>query len=193
MAKLIAICGPDRVGKATQTHLLVDFLNQSGFKACCIEVPVRGNITYPVIYWMLRNGLAKKLPKVFQWLQYFNRQIFQWTKLSRLRRQYDFIVFDRWSLSTIVYGAAEGVSEEFTIPLMKRLVKPDLTLVLLGPAHDHSPEDVYEKDFQLQQTVRVLYKEWCLNNDDAIEIDASKDRAGVHTDIIAQLKFASLL
>jgi len=192
VSKLIAICGPDRVGKATQTQLLVDHLKNLGHRACRVEVPVKGNMIYPIIYWMLRNGLAKKLPKTFQWLQYFNRQIFQWTTLPALQRDYDFIVFDRWSLSTLVYGAAEGVPLSFTLPLTRRLVHPDLTIVLTGQSHLHEPEDVYESDSQLQSIVRNLYSSWCHDSDDIVAVDADGGPVDVHKRILYQLKMAEI-
>lgn len=160
MSKLIVIEGPDRVGKATQTNFLSNFLSWRGYKVLTIEVPIRSNFVYHIIYWMLRNGLAKKFPKCFQWLQYFNRQIFQWFSLRKLEKNYDYIIMDRWSLSTVVYGKATGVPSEFTEKLHARLRRPEFTFLLLGPAHKHSAEDVYESDAELQENVRRIYLEW---------------------------------
>ena len=64
MSKIIVIEGPDRTGKQTQTKLLKKKLTKHGFCPIVIEVPIRSAVTYPLIYWMLRNGLAKKFPKI---------------------------------------------------------------------------------------------------------------------------------
>ena len=162
MSKFIVIEGPDRVGKATQTKMLKNYLQGLGYKTLTMEVPLSSNITYGMIYWMLKNGTVKKFPKIFQWLQYFNRQIFQWTRLSELEEQYDYIVMDRWSLSTVIYGMANNVPEDFTEKLYKRLRDPDFTIILLGESHQHEAEDEYEKDAELQSKVRKLYYEWSL-------------------------------
>jgi len=160
MAKIIVFEGADRCGKATQSALLKQHLESKGKIVALVEVPIRDHITYPTIYWMLKNGLAKKFPKLFQWLQCHNRLIFQWTKLEELDRQCEFIIFDRWSLSSVVYGVAEGVDAEYCNLLYKKLRKPDFTILLLGQAYAHQAEDVYEADFSLQQKVRDLYAAW---------------------------------
>jgi len=162
MAKIIVFEGADRCGKATQSAALKSFLEKAGKKATVIEVPIFDYVTYPLIYWMLKNGLAKKFPKFFQWLQCFNRLIFQCTKLSELEHQFDFIIFDRWSLSSVVYGIASGVDPEYCNSLYKKLRKPDFTFLLLGKAHIHHAEDSYEADKRLQENVKDLYGAWSL-------------------------------
>ena len=92
----------------------------------------------------------------------------------------------------MVYGAAEGVPLSFTLPLAKRLVHPDLTIVLTGQSHFHQPEDVYESDAQLQSTVRNLYSSWCHNNDDIVAVDAVGSQADVHKRVLYQLKIAEI-
>jgi thymidylate kinase len=77
---------------------------------------------------------------------------------------YDVIIMDRWSLSTVVYGAAEGVSEEFTTRLAKWLRVADYTFVLHGESYFHEAEDSYEADRDLQLKVRLGYSMWALNN-----------------------------
>ena len=189
MSRMIVIEGPDRVGKATQTRLLKEYLLGKGYTVSTVEVPLKSNYIYHVIYWMLGNGLAKKLPKLFQWFQYFNRQIFQWTILPKLEEHADYIIMDRWSLSTVVYGAATGVSKEFTEKLTNRLKKPDFTIVLLGPSHKHVAEDVYESDAELQKRVRDLYRDWSTSNSQTSSIfDCSMPREIIHSEILKKLE-----
>lgn len=164
MSKIIVVEGPDRVGKQTQTRLLQEYITRTGLGAVVVEVPIRSAVTYRVIYWMLQNGLAKKFPKIFQWFQFLNRKIFQMFALSALERYYDYIIMDRWSLSTVVYGAAEGVSKEYTLELAKRLREPDYTIILHGKSHSHEAEDSYESDSELQQKVRIEYARWAFEN-----------------------------
>lgn len=184
MSKIIVIEGPDRVGKATQSLMLKNRLEAAGYTATIVEVPIRSNFAYHVVYWMLRNGLAKRFPKIFQWFQFFNRQVFQWRQLPKLEAQYDYIVMDRWSLSTIVYGEATGVPKDYTESLSKKLRKPFLTIVLLGAAHRHKVEDVYEADGELQRRVRRLYSEWARNNpNDCFVFDSLKDRAVISNEV----------
>lgn len=163
MSKIIVIEGPDRVGKATQSRLLCDYARKTlNKRAEVVEVPIKSPVTYRLIYWMLGNGLAKKFPKLFQWIQFANRKIFQVTRLASLMRKNDYIIFDRWSLSTVVYGEAEGVPREWSEKLAERLVIPDHTILLLGNPQLNETEDVYESDLCLQEKVRSLYEDWGL-------------------------------
>jgi len=163
-AKIIVIEGADRCGKATQASMLQSYLLRIGCASTIVEVPIRSAVTYKIIYWMLKNGFAKKYPKIFQWFQFLNRKIFQCLVLPDIERQHDVVIMDRWSLSTIVYGAAEGVSEEYTVSLSKRLRVPDHTIILHGRAFPHEAEDVYESDLDLQDRVRLGYSQWAVNN-----------------------------
>jgi len=177
MSKIIVIEGPDRVGKQTQTHMLKEVFQSYGMLATVVEVPIHSAVTYRIIYWMLRNGLAKKFPKIFQWFQYLNRKVFQEYTLPNLEERYDAIIMDRWSLSTIVYGAAEGVSKDFTLKLAKKLRKPDYTIILHGDAFAHEAEDAYEADGDLQRKVRVEYANWARENSETASlIDCRQNR-----------------
>lgn len=171
MSKIIAIEGPDRVGKATQSRMLCDHITKElNKKATVVEVPVHDNATHRLIYWMLGNGLARKFPKVFQWLQVANRWIFQTTKLVELEHDYDYIIFDRWSCSTEVYGAAEGILKE-TLERMSRILRaPDFTIILLGKSHAHEAEDSYEADLALQRKVNDLYADWADEHSDKVHV-----------------------
>jgi len=158
-AKIIAIEGPDRTGKATQAGLLRDYLLSQGHKVAHFEVPFNDGVTHRAIYAMLRNGLAKKYPKVFQTVQYLNKRVFQEMHLNHLREKMDYIILDRWSLSGLVYGEAEGVPRWYSDLLFNQLVKPDVTIVLANASHAVEGRDVYEKDTVLQAKVRALYQD----------------------------------
>lgn len=160
MSRIIVFEGPDRVGKKTQSAKLKEYLESNKKKTLVVEVPIEDRITYKLIYWMLGTGLVKYFPKLFQSLQFLNRFLFQAFRLNKLEHQYDYIIFDRWSLSTVVYGAATGVNPAFLEKLYNMIRKPDFTVVLLGDAHKHDAEDVYEKDSDLQSKVSSLYADW---------------------------------
>jgi thymidylate kinase len=177
MSKIVVIEGPDRVGKQTQTRLLQEYITKTGLGAVVVEVPIRSAITYRIIYWMLQNGLAKKFPKVFQCFQFLNRKIFQILSLPGIERMYDVVIFDRWSLSTIVYGGAEGVPEKFTLQLANWLRKPDHTIILHGTSYLREAEDSYEADKDLQDKVRIGYFSWGSNNPTiSTTIDCRQDK-----------------
>lgn len=191
MSKIVVVEGPDRVGKQTQTNLLKEHIEKLGQRASIVEVPIRSAVTYRIIYWMLHNGLAKKLPKTFQVLQFINRKIFELFTLPKMEEYNDVIILDRWSLSTIVYGGAEGVSQAFTVGLSKWLIDPDHTIILLGQSFPHEAEDAYEADSELQQKVRVGYGTWAANHlDETTVVDCHQDKSEISKKIqnILELK-----
>jgi thymidylate kinase len=194
MSKIIVIEGPDRVGKQTQTRMLKETFQNYGMLATVVEVPIRSAITYRIIYWMLRNGLAKRFPKIFQWFQYLNRKVFQEYTLPHLEDRYDAIIMDRWSLSTIVYGAAEGVPKEYTLKLAKKLREPDFTIILHGDSFAHKAEDTYEADLELQRKVREEYADWARDNPETTKlIDCRQHRKSVSKKIKEVLQKKRLL
>jgi len=143
---------------------------------------------------MLGNGLAKKFPKLFQWFQYFNRKIFQTFTLPSLLRINDYIILDRWSLSTMVYGTAEGVDTEYSEMLANKLVYPDYTILLLGQSHMDLAEDVYEADDSLQKSVKKLYENWSNSNSSVSSIvDCSLTREEVFDRVKSSLQNAKII
>ena len=195
MSKIIVIEGPDACGKATQCALLRDHIrNALNKRAEVVEVPIEGPFTYRLIYWMLGNGLAKKFPKAFQWIQFANRKIFQMTRLSALLSNNDYIIFDRWSLSTVVYGEAEGVPREWSERLAEKLVIPNHTILLLCKPHTKEAEDTYESDTKLQYKVRDLYESWGIRHTvTSTIVDCSLSKVDVHRHIIETLQTCKVL
>lgn len=194
MSKMIVVEGPDRTGKQTQTLRLRDYFVSLGKKAVVVEVPIKGSYTYNIIYWMLRNGLAKRMPHTFQLLQFLNRWRFQWNMLPKIEQDNDYVIFDRWSLSTSVYGLAEGLSSEFVNSLYVRLKRPDYTFILLGDAHEHEAEDVYEKDGELQKSVRRHYADWASQQTSGCRvINCKNPRELITAEMVYSLKAARII
>lgn len=194
-AKLVAVEGPDKVGKQTQVAMLAHTLRRYGDRVAQVEVPFNDRLTYRAIYWMLRNGRAKTWPNAFQFVQFVNKFIFQWTYLLWLRLTCDFIVLDRWSLSAIVYGDATGVTPWFNRVMYHLLVRPELTLILHGPSFKRNTvDDSYEKDSTLQKAVREGYYDWALDHPDDHElINNQGARDEVHATVMGTMIHAGVL
>ena len=189
MSVIIVIVGADRCGKATQSRLLRDHIrNVLNKRADVVEVPIKSPVTYRLIYWMLSSGLAKKFPKLFQWIQFANRKIFKMMHLTSLMRKNDVVIFDRWSLSTIVYGEAEGVPRRWSERLAEKLIIPSHTILLIGKPHTKETEDVYEADSTLQDRVRDLYESWGIRHPiTSTIVDCGDTREEVHKKIVESL------
>ena len=184
-ATTIAIEGPDRCGKATQSRMLVQALQDQGYKVKLVEVPVKSVLSYKIIYWLLRNGFVNYIPNVFQFVQFVNKWFFQVFKFTFMRWFFDFIIFDRWALSGVVYGDAGGANPRFSRFLFRRLRKPDATIILVGMARTSDVTDAYEANNKLQMNVRRGYADWYIENRKGTAIvDNDGSRNDVHNRIM---------
>ncbi len=191
--KLIAIEGPDKVGKATQTKLLVDALNydagqpDASSRVVRVEIPFNDGNTYDKLYAMLKDGSALEYPQAFQTFQAANRMNWQKYELPKLN-SYDYVVLDRWNISAWVYGRAAGLTDSFLTCVLDRVVKADLVFVLDGKPMGE-PTDSYEADKGFMTIVRQEYRRWAQENPDvAILIDPNRPRDEVHKDILEHFK-----
>ncbi len=179
MAKIIVYEGPDRVGKATQSKMMVESLAAMGYRAIRIEVPVK-NFLHPRIYSMLKSGFAARHPYLFQAVQVANRRVFQFLDLDQIMKDHDYVVFDRWSPSTWVYGLATGLPRWYVDFLLLGIKKPDYVVILNGMPHVAEMRDVYEKDRDLQSRVRQLYLDYSNENPDISSvIEANMEKTEV--------------
>lgn len=185
--KVLVFEGPDKSGKETQSRLTVETLRKQGARVIRVEVPCRSaRWTHGLIYWMLRNGWAKRLPNAFQAVQFLNKLSFQLLDLPAMLRDHDVVVLDRWSLSSIVYGDATGVHRGFNRLLSRLLRKPDRTIVFAERSYrrDSEQDDSYEKDTDLQARVRAGYREWASTHADHFLVDNSRSVDEVHREVI---------
>ena len=190
MAKTIVVEGCDGMGKSTQVAMLVAHLRSAGKTVALVKAPVKDLFTYNIIYWMLKNGTATSFAHEFQMLQYLNKRLFQAFKLKKLERDNDYIVFDRWSLSAVVYGNASGVDSEQNAKIYDRLRKPDVTVVITGKLLSDHHEDKYESDTYLQRAVKKAYASWVWNQPPgtAYIVDNTGTPSRVHFKILNALK-----
>lgn len=190
-AKIVVFEGPDKVGKETQSKLLWGSLLGVGKNVVRVEVPSdRCDRSYRLIYWMLRTGWAKKLPNVFQFVQFLNKWLFQRLYLMDLLYFNDYVIFDRWSLSAVVYGNATGVNKPFNDWLYKQLRKADITFVMCERSFRRAStqDDSYEKDSALQSAVRVGYREWAETHpSDHVLVNNDQSIKEVHADVLFAL------
>jgi thymidylate kinase len=163
-ATVIAFEGTDKSGKETQSKMLTHALQRYGDSAIRVQVPWNDRFTHRLIYRALTNGWAVKYPTLFQLLQFLNKFLFQTTAFLWLWLRYDFVILDRWSTSSIVYGDAAGANPYVTRLLYGLLFKPRLTVILHGTSFRRDTvDDDYEKNAQFQRAVQNGYKEWSYN------------------------------
>lgn len=185
---LVALEGADRVGKATQSRMLEAALTAAKLRATVEEIPYRDGLTHTEIYRFLREGSVYKCPEAFQTLQAINRRHFQLRYLPTLMQHFDVVILDRWNLSTRVYGAVDGVSEETTELLLRGLPEVALTVVLDADPWPKKNLDTLEANVEYQTRVRAKYREWCESDPKHyVMVDASRSRVDVHQDILQRI------
>ena len=194
-AKILVIEGADRSGKETQTRLLQEYLFDRSFNVSKIEIPKYSSSTGKLIRRMLKNGTAQSLKHTFQILQFVNKFMVQTFELPEIRNCNDFVIFDRWSLSSVIYGKATGIDDDFVYTLYDRLIDPDCTIILSGPTYAKSQIDSYESDNQLQIRVKHLYREWARNHQKSCILICTEGKTPeeISRQIIAELKMKYIL
>jgi thymidylate kinase len=187
MPLLIAIEGPDKVGKATQTKLLDAALNVEPSRIVApFEIPYNDANTYDKIYAMLKDGSAGQYPHAFQAFHAANRMVWQQEHLKKC--QADVVLLDRWNPSSWVYGRAAGLSDEFLSSVLDHVRPADFVVVLDGKPMAEAT-DTYEADVEFMSTVRNGYHRWAKENSDrAVLVEANRPREVVQGEILAHVK-----
>lgn len=156
--KIIAIEGPDRVGKQTQSLEVVYKLEQAGFSVALIEIPYDDSFTHKMIYKIVKTKYVNYFKSAFQAIHILNKLICQLDAIRVFKKfDYDFIILDRWKMSTEVYGRASGDLELIHKISNKLLLNPDMTVILLGETYKKNDLDEYEKNSVLQERVKAEY------------------------------------
>jgi len=173
--RIISFEGTDGVGKTTQVQMLLEGLTRSGRRATSPKLPMARTATGRVIYGMLGSGSARRWPNAFQAIQLVDKLVPQLACLPFLLATQDYVVFDRWSTSSVVYGRVTGVPEPFLRLCERVLTRPDAVIIMSGALHGRAREDdSYERSRELQARAREEYAAWARRNADiAVEVDAS--------------------
>lgn len=191
-----ALEGPDKVGKATQSKMLVNALmDLSSLRTNLIEIPSKHHTCYTKIYDMLKrrpDGSAPAVdhPAIFQTFQVANRFHVQEDVERMAKSGPVVIIFDRWVASSWAYGLAADVQPTQLEVINAGLLVPDITFMLQGRGFDRPEEedDAYEDDNSFQSKVRKTYQEWSAANENVVTVDADRPKEVVHEDIFTVVK-----
>lgn len=130
--KLIVFEGPDRSGKTTQTHLLVQLLRERGYKVaagCPLRFPDRTTQVGKLIDSYLRESVHDLDDRVLHLLFSSNR----WEKADSILaslRAGDCVIIDRYAYSGVAYSSAKGLDMAWCKSADAGLPKPDLVIYL---------------------------------------------------------------
>jgi dTMP kinase len=194
MCKIIVIEGGDSVGKQTQSEMLAEALSSYGFNTELVSFPRYDTYWGKKIKKVLMRELHTGIATLNSWYDYDRREYMFTTDLSEL----DFLVVDRYVLSNLAFGMAQGLEEDFIFSNQSSsLPKADVTFILDLPPelamlrkqinYAGSNIDKNETNYELQKKVRDAYKYLTnkltdINGDDELiyTIDANSGPLFIH-------------
>jgi dTMP kinase len=159
VAKLIAIEGIDGSGKSTQITNVAKNLMSLGYKVASIKFYDPNSSIGQAISEMLKD--KNKEPRVLQLLLEADR-FAQQKKLKMLLGSHDYVLCDRYSVSGLAYGMAEGLSAEWILSM--QIGQLDAFTILLDISPNEAIErkgisatTLYDTDLEFLQKVRANY------------------------------------
>ncbi len=194
MPFLIAVEGVDAAGKKTQCALLSKYLRSLNYGS--VESFAFPNYTGPcgeLLEKLLKNKLTEfvqtEQAKLIQALMLADR-LYAVDKFKQLSTA-AFIVCDRYYMSGIVYGWADGLSEQWLTSMHNTMPRADLQVLIdVDPVEASKrrdkPRDEYEKDLNKQIKIRQKYLETWRDNKGTpgwAVVNGSQSEIEVHTTI----------
>lgn len=149
--KFITIYGINNIGKTTHAKKLVEKLEKSGREAVYVKYPVYDEEpSGKFINKILRSKKQEISEDELQMWFVLNRYQFQ-PKIERWLEQGYIVVAEDYIGTGIAWGIAKGLDEQWLENVNSRLIKEDLSIMMLGHRDLSAKEDVHvhEQDDKL--------------------------------------------
>jgi dTMP kinase len=158
----IVLEGPDGSGTTSHSKALAESLAASGVPVLHTFEATNG----PIGTYIREHLKAGDLPgNALQLLFTADRAWHEKEVIQPALERGETVVCDRYSLSTLVYGEAQGFDRDWLVELNKNFIQPDLLLLAL-PTFETCMErlgvrvkDSFESNDTLQKRVYALYAE----------------------------------
>ena len=151
-AKVIVFEGIDGSGKTSQSKLLRDELPNSIYVHSPFHNEYDNGYGCKLIRDLLQSGLAIKEPETFQKIYVDNRKQWLIEQFPYLRQTYEWIIIDRWNLSTWIYGSICGISYDKLMKLTEDQNIIDYQ-ILFRPSNQIKYSDSFEKELYLKASI----------------------------------------
>ncbi|NUN11422.1 dTMP kinase [Candidatus Micrarchaeota archaeon] len=217
MGKIIVFEGLSAAGKATQSKLLLDFLEKKT-KTKTMAFPTYQATEFGVLvarYLKGEFGAKEDLPEFASLLYSLDRYQFKKEIENYLKEDY-YLVFDRYTTSNLAYQSAffEGEKKQELIEWMKivdsRMPKPDAVVFLDVPRsfteqlilqrnqkNSLTKKDIHETDRDYEEKVRETYLQeakkqgWIII--DCVQDNEMKSREEIHANVLSALRNKNVL
>lgn len=195
--RFIVLEGIDGSGTSTQIKLLANFLINKGFKVFCSKEPTDSPLGH-FIRQTLKENIQKE-PRLLAMLAL----CFAADRLQHIhniilpkKKEYDFILLDRYYLSSLVYQGLH-LKKSFIKDINQWAIEPDLTIILdvdVNIALKRLEKRNNQKDFyETKEFLEKIRKDYLnfLNKDNKniVLIDSSKNESDVLNYIINALNY----
>lgn len=187
--KIIALEGPDKAGKMTQSKLLVDSLRKSGRISVVMDFPDYSTPIGMEISAFLEdkrdysNEVKHMLMSANRWER--KREIESLVKTGTI------VVINRYYQSNLVYGISNGLNIDWLLNLDKGLPKEDIAIVInISPSTVKlrtEKLDLFERSEKLLLAVNKNYSKLAKRFSWKI-ISGDNSKEQVHQDILNLLK-----
>lgn len=187
--KIIALEGPDKAGKMTQSKLLVDSLRKSGRISVVMDFPDYSTPIGVEISAFLEdkrdysNEVKHMLMSANRWER--KREIESLVKTGTI------VVINRYYQSNLVYGISNGLNIDWLLNLDKGLPKEDIAIVInISPSTvtlRTEKLDLFERNEKLLLAVNKNYSKLAKQFSWKI-ISGDNSKEQVHQDILNLLK-----
>jgi dTMP kinase len=187
--KIIALEGPDKAGKMTQSKLLVDSLRKSGIISVVMDFPDYSTPIGMEISAFLEdkrdysNEVMHMLMSANRWER--KREIESLVKTGTI------VVINRYYQSNLVYGISNGLNIDWLLNLDKGLPKEDIAIVInISPSTVKlrtEKLDLFERSEKLLLAVNKNYSKLAKQFSWKI-VSGDNSKEQVHQDILNLLK-----
>lgn len=183
---LVAFEGIDACGKSTQIEMLKKAAVPL-FPSCQVfSYPNYQTSTGEKILQMLKD--PERDPLVLQCLMTVNRYEEQFL-VEEVLEQGALVLLDRYWLSGMVYGAADGLPQSWLHRVHEQLLRPDHWFVLDLPVIESfrrrpNRDDDYESNADRLKIARHRYMLWCASTPSGHLMDGQLSEQSIHENIL---------
>ena len=176
--RFIVIEGPDGSGTSLHSNMLAERLMERGIEVLLTAEPTDGPIGTNIR--TLLHGTEMPQADAVQLLFCADRAEHVAKDIIPALEAGKTVITDRYTLSTILYGSAQGLDENWLKEINSKFPTPDLRIITLPPIEvcfermkRREKLDQYEKE-QFQRTVYDLYAAY--KNSNTVKVDTSREK-----------------
>lgn len=192
----IQIEGIDCSGKETQSKELAKRFQEDGHDVITISFPVYDSESGEILRDILEGFhplTPKNNPLEFQALMTINRYE-QQMRIEHALMMGKVVIADRYADSSIAYGMADGLEEQWISKISHSLIQPDIKILLDISIDEYRRRslargdlDLYEEDIENMMKVRDIYQNLAMR-DDWLVITAEGDPQEIADVLYATIK-----